>query len=767
MNFQKKYFYLLFLLLISFKNLAQNIVVNDTFTAQDLVENVLVNSPCATVSNFAVSGDTYSAGQQSYGYFSYSGTDFPFANGIVLSTSKANRTAGPNDNLIDEGSVLWQGDATLEQALGITGTFNATALEFDFTPLTSQISFDYIFASEEYQGTAPCRYSDGFAFLLKVAGSTDAYQNLALIPATTAPVKVTSVHPLISGTNGCNAQNEEYFGSYNDTVHPINFNGQTVVMTAHANVIPGLTYHIKLVIADEENIRYDSAIFLAGSSFDVGTDLGDDRLNDTNNPVCEGQNVVLDATEPGINSYAWYKDGLVIGGENNPTYTVTSQGFYEVEVTINGTTCIAHGEINIEYSSLPSLYNQTLIQCDDDNDGITTYNLSQLNSLITSGNSQISIPIYYESLANAQSNINPILNPSSYQNSSTNQIFAKAENIYGCSSYATINLEISNNSTPVISPIFICDEDDNQDGITLFNLNTLISIPLSSSLPLGLTLAYYISENDAITNQNVLSNNYTNTSPNLETIYVKILDGINCYGIIPISLNVNTFDPPNFEDEIVYLCDLLPINLEVTLGFSSYIWTNGDTNNYTTINAPGIYLITVTNANGCEKTKRFEVLTSVIATVTSININDFNGVNNSAEIIVTGLGDYQYSIDGINYQSSSVFNSLFAGEYNFYVKDTHFCGIVQQSFIILDYPRYFTPNGDGINDFWKIEKLNNLSNSKLKIFDRFGKLIVSITDDSLGWNGTLNGLQLPSTDYWFVLTLNNGRTIKGNFSLKR
>ncbi len=217
MKFLYYKFIIISILVFSNKTIAQNIVVDDTYTAQQLVENVLVNSPCATVSNFSVSGDTFSNGAQSYGFFSYSGSDFPFTNGIVLSTSRASRTAGPNNNLIDEGSTSWQGDFDLEQALEINGT-------------------------EEYQGTAPCRYSDGFAFLLKVAGSTDDYQNLALIPGTSTPVKVTTVHPEIPGSNGCDAENETFFGSYNNSVHPINFNGQTVVMTAEANVIPGVTY---------------------------------------------------------------------------------------------------------------------------------------------------------------------------------------------------------------------------------------------------------------------------------------------------------------------------------------------------------------------------------------------------------------------------------------------------------------------------------------------------------------------------------------------
>ena len=132
---------------ICMSSYAQYIQVDDTYSAQQLVENVLINSPCANVSNFAVSGDPFSPGEQSFGYFNAAGTGFPFNEGIVLSTSRAKRTEGPNDNLIDEGATAWLGDADLELALGIGNTFNATVLEFDFTPLTSQVSFDYIFSS--------------------------------------------------------------------------------------------------------------------------------------------------------------------------------------------------------------------------------------------------------------------------------------------------------------------------------------------------------------------------------------------------------------------------------------------------------------------------------------------------------------------------------------------------------------------------------------------------------------------------------------------
>jgi gliding motility-associated-like protein len=748
-------------------SIAQNIVVDDTYSAQQLVENVLVNSPCASVSNFSVSGDTFSTGAQSYGYFSYSGSNFPFSNGIVLSTSRASRTQGPNNNLIDEGATSWQGDLDLEQALEISGTFNATALEFDFTPLTSKISFDYIFASEEYQGTAPCRYSDGFAFLLKVAGSSDEYQNLALIPGTTTPVKVTTVHPEIQGSSGCDAENETFFGSYNDADHPINFNGQTVVMTAEATVIPGVTYHIKLVIADEENIRYDSAIFLGGGSFDVGVDLGENRLIATQNPLCPGENVVLDATQSGSNTYQWFKDGIAIAAETNPIYNVTDDGFYEVEVAINGSTCVAKGEITIEYSTAPVLVNQTISQCDINSDGITNYNLSVLNSLITNGDSQLGNVTYYENLSDAQLGINSISNPSNYQNLTTNQLTATASNSFGCIGFATIDLQISTNSVPTIAPISTCDLDVTQDGLTLIDLNSTVTPTLLSGFPSTYTASYYANENDAILNNSPLNTNFNNTIPNQQTIYGKVLDGINCIGITPIQININTFSPPNFDDETVYLCNGNSVILSVTGGFSSYNWSNSETDNSIVVTSSGTYSVIVSDANGCEKTKNFNVILSSRATINDVIINDFAGYNNSIEIIATGSGVYEYSLDGINYQNSPIFSGLSPNAYTVYVNDTNECGFATQEVYVLDYPRFFTPNGDGTNDVWRIKRIQFLDNALINIFDRFGKLIISINQDSIGWNGKYNGIDLPSTDYWFVITLNNGRTIKGNFSLKR
>ena len=756
------YFTLLFFYCAKLK--AQNIVVDDTYSAQQLIENVLVNSPCANATNFTVSGDNFSNGAQSYGYFSYSGSNFPFSNGIVLSTSRASRTAGPNDNLIDEGSTSWLGDSDLEQALGVNGTLNATALEFDFTPITNTVSFNYLFASEEYQGTAPCRYSDGFAFLLKVAGSTDQYENLAIIPGTTTPVKVTSVHPFISGNNGCEAENEAYFGSYNDSTHPINFNGQTVVMTAQANVIPGVTYHIKLVIADEENIRYDSAIFLEGNSFNVGADIGPDRLLATQNPICFGETYTLNATIPGTNTYQWFKDGVAIPAATNTSYTLATSGTYSVEITLNGTTCIATGEAVIEFSPPILTNNIATYQCDDNGDGITYYNLTVLNNLLS--NSTQNTVVYYESLVNAQNQSNPITNTTSYQNLTTTKLYARVTNEFGCSNFAEIDLLISNNSITTPNPLVQCDGDSLQDGFTSFTLNDATD-PILNGLPTGLIVKYYSTLNDALLQTNELPLNFTNTTAYQQTVYAKVINGTDCYGIVPLLLKVNTFNPANFGDEIISLCSGSQISLSVANGFNSYLWNNGSTTNSISTNLDGDYSVTVTDSNGCEKTKNFKVIYSSIATIESINVSDFNGINNSITVYTSGSGNYEFSIDGFNYQDYATFSIALPDIYTVYVRDKNGCGIITKQVTVLDYPKFFTPNGDGYNDIWFIKNLENYPTANVKIFDRFGKLIYSYNKNQSGWNGNYNKNVLPATDYWFTLNLGNGKIIKGHFSLKR
>jgi gliding motility-associated-like protein len=680
-----------------------------------------------------------------------------------LSTGKATSAVGPNNSLLSQGGTSWLGDSELEQALSISNSTNATSLEFDFIPITNKISFDYIFSSEQYLLSATsnqCNFTDGFAFLLKPTDNSSPYQNLALVPGTIIPVKINTVR----GTGSvCPQANQSFFDAFNGTNHPTNYNGQTVVMKAEADVIAGTPYHIKLVIADQGNEQYDSAIFLGGNSFNVGADLGENKLIATNNPLCDGEIYDLNATIPGSNTYLWFKDGNTTG-ITTPIYTVTDSGVYKVEITINGTACVATGEVTIEYSAKPVLTNAILVQCDDNNDGESTFDLTKVSNLITSGNSQLSPVVYYENITD----LNPIANPASYQNLTTNTVYGKVSNQFGCTSFTTVNLQIANNPIVAQNPIIKCDSDANQDGFIVFNLNLDATPQILSGLPLGLIIEYYLTANDAVLQRNPLSNSYTNATINEQIIYARIVNGPDCFGITPIKLMAIVFAPANFNDETVYICDGNPKRIAIANGYSSYLWSNGATTSFTSISTAGNYTVTASNALGCVATKKFIAIASGIATITSIEINDFSGNGNSVLINYSGIGDYEFSLDGVHYQNNPLFLNVTEGDYLVYIKNKNGCGIPTPIRIyVLDYPRFFTPNGDSYNDYWTIKNGAKYPNMLLYIFDRYGKLITQVNPKENGWDGNYDGQPIPADDYWFTIILENNRIIKGHFALLR
>ena len=144
---------------------------------------------------------------------------------------------------------------------------------------------------------------------------------------------------------------------------------------------------------------------------------------------------------------------------------------------------------------------------------------------------------------------------------------------------------------------------------------------------------------------------------------------------------------------------------------------------------------------------------------------------NSITINVTGTGNYQYSLDNVDglYQTSNVFANVTAGIHEVFVKDTNGCGSIAKAIAVVGVPQFFSPNNDGSNDFWNIKGLNDEFNarSSIYIYNRYGKLLKEINPLDRGWDGTYNGNNLPSDDYWFTLKLEDGRQASGHFSLKR
>lgn len=760
---------------------SQNITVDSqTYTPQQLIENVLIDSNCisnVTVTN-SIGGD-FNGADQSYGFFDATGTTFPFQSGIVLSTGRLTNVQGPNTSLSDDDAPNWIGDSDLETALQESNTLNATIIEFEFTTIANQISFRYIFASEEYQEGDPntCEFSDLFGFLIRPVNDT-VYENIALVPGTQTPVKVTTVHPEIP--NGCAAENEAYFESFNGPTAPINFNGQTTILTATANTIPNETYHVKLVIADEQNFRFDSAVFLEAGSFELTTDLGEDRLIATNTSACENDIITLDASQPGMNTYRWFRDGLEQTTQVSSAFDVTGSGTYTVEVTLsNG--CISYGEIIIEYAPNPVVANTTLIECDSNQDGLTTYNLFEASDAVTQNNSDLGIIGFYTSFIDAQMQINGIQNPEFFDNTSPMQtIFAEVIDLNtGCSALAEIVLDIATN-TLNLQDFDTCD-DETVDGFTTFNLND-IRIQIESQTPANYNITFYTTINDAFAETNSITGSFSNTIQDSQTIVVKVTTDTNqCYAISDIRLNV-LFTPQLLQDESLLYClnsypETVALEGGITNGIPNnfyYQWFfNGTDTGITTptldANEIGVYTVIVTNSNGCSNTRDLTLNPSNAPTIDNLELTELT-TNNTATVSVSGEGDYEFAIDNASgfYQDDNTFSGLAPGFYTLFVRDKNGCGSASIEFSILGFPKYFTPNGDAFNDIWKPFGTNERFNTDLRIliFNRYGKLLAQV-DPLVGWNGTFNGSALPGDDYWFLINRPNGKQYKGHFALVR
>ena len=202
----------------------------------------------------------------------------------------------------------------------------------------------------------------------------------------------------------------------------------------------------------------------------------------------------------------------------------------------------------------------------------------------------------------------------------------------------------------------------------------------------------------------------------------------------------------------------------------------GTGSNYTATE-PGSYTIKTVKLQpesglNCNYSDTVVLIDKSSTAIADVLVSDYFENNTSASIInLSGYGDYLYQVDGFAYQSNTVFSDLSSGDHIMYIKDVkNNCGVTAIPFKIINYPKFFTPNGDGFNDTWNIFDLSFKPQSKISIFDRFGKLLKQIETGSQGWDGTLNGKDLPSTDYWFVLDYEiNGepKQLKGHFAMKR
>ncbi len=410
--------------------------------------------------------------------------------------------------------------------------------------------------------------------------------------------------------------------------------------------------------------------------------------------------------------------------------------------------------------------------CDDiSNDGAASFVLSNYDIQVLQNQSPIFFEVlYFETELDALNTVNS-LEDTHLIDTTSQTLFARIQNRDHPECFDITSFTLGISYQPIAytpEDLSVCDNEG--EGIAMFSLNAQDASILNGQSSMDHKITYHFTQNDAQSGENPLELNYSNIQ-NPQTIFARLenVNNRNCFDITYFDLVV--IEQPILEMATQWsICKGDTLEIVGEPGYDEYLWSTGEITQNILVDTPGVYSLTVTNIDNdvrCEDNISIIVNLSTIASITNIETSDWTSNENTISIFVEGTGDYEYSIDNVTYQDSPIFIGLNAGDYSVYVRDKNGCGVVAQEVYLLSYPKFFTPNDDGLNDYWQLIGSNREPGNKLSIFNRYGKLITTLSPNNLGWDGTYNGKKMPSSDYWFVLERQNGRTYAGHFTLKR
>lgn len=578
---------LTFALLITGLGFSQQIDVSTTsYTIPQLVNNVLINSPCVSATNITYrTGSTFGS-SNGIGFFQNSNPSFPMDSGVILSTGNVLNAAGPNTSLLNDGAANWTGDSSLEATLAAAGiamtSTNATVLEFDFTPISPNFSFDFVFASEEY-GNFQCQYSDAFAFLLTNMNTGETI-NLAVVPNTNLPISVVTIRDFLYNSS-CPSANAQYFGTFNGgssaNTSATNFNGQTKMLTAASVVTPNVPYHIKLVIADRLDPQSDSAIFISSDSFNIGQDvLGQDLTLANGTALCPGTSHIINSgLDSSTYSFIWKENGSIMPGQNGPSLTVNHGGNYSLTYnTTFGSCAPITDSILIQYYPQINAGNpNTLYKCDT---GATTYayNLGLNTPVVKAGLNPNATVTYFASQNDADTNSNPL--PLQYNAASGSTVWVRVQ-LPNSPCFVVKSFQLLTTPGPIAHQapdMEMCARSQVLNN-AYFDIIDQSPIILGNQSPLMNLLTYHTSLNDATNGTNPLTGSLNNLIFPNTTIYVRVENAsdASCFSISSFNLIVKP----------VPTVDVLQ-NVTVCTSYTLQPLTNG--NYYTQINGGGTML---------------------------------------------------------------------------------------------------------------------------------------------------------------------------------
>lgn len=584
------------------------------YTIEQIVKDVLIsggtNCVIPNVTNVSVSPNLpASDANRTWGYFNKGTTNFPFDDGLVLVSGAANEAG--NGYIMNNlgGGTATPSDPDLVAAINPLGSLNnTTKVEFDFVPQSTQIKFNYIFASEEYTSTFPCgNYSDGFALLIRPNITGSAYTNMAILPGGGGPVSVTNIVP---ASYSCGPINAAYFAGQNTTNVETNFNGRTIPLTATANVTPGQSYHFKMVIADAVDDNYNSGVFIEGGSFDIGLQLiGPGGVALPNEyQMCDNTPITLNSSVQTSGAiYEWSFNGQTIAGATTPTYVANQPGIYCLKVTIPGNQCPGQACVTVLGGTSPVVNNVTFTQCYGP--GNVNFNLPLTQTAITS-TPGVSFA-YYETLADAQAqNGNTITNPNNYSSAGNQTVYALVLSTF-CPKIAEIHLvKAPQLEVDIATP----------PAITCINPQVILNATSSIYPTTGATFhwvatngGYIFSGTDTLTPTVASGGTYTLTISQAfqpGDILCTAVGSVNVQqDITPPSVTVSASDTK--------ICAGQPVTLTAT-GGTNYVWSHSSSNSSTVTLYPNqttTYTVYAVGDNGCQSTNPATVTVEVIPAI--------------------------------------------------------------------------------------------------------------------------------------------------------
>ncbi|KQT31113.1 hypothetical protein ASG22_18945 [Chryseobacterium sp. Leaf405] len=436
----------------------------------------------------------------------------------------------------------------------------------------------------------------------------------------------------------------------------------------------------------------------------------------------------------------YFTNSNLTGQITSPATYSGPAGIIYANVT-SSSGCSKTAQITLTTTPAPNIntsaYNANL--CDDNLDGIINVNFSSITPQIVINSANFIVRYYLNQTDANAGNSNTL--PTNWTYSANTTVYVKVDAISGSCPAAVgqINFKIGNKITLLTNSVNmeVCDND--LDGSENVNLNDYKNLFITNP---AITITFHSTLAEAQNGTNSISPNQTINTP--KTFYVRFTSATECpnTGIITIKIKTPK-KSTTLTDKAV--CSTEQVILDAGTGFTSYTWSTGVTTQTITAGA-GSYWVDL-GFNGCVYRQNVNVTTSQAPVITGISVTGSNATVN----VTGGTAPYQYSLNGVDYQTSNTFTGLTRGLHHVYVLGRDGCSPVIKEFLIVNLVNAITPNGDGINDVLNYSELRIKQEVSIQISDRYGAVVYQSEGKNYTWDGKQNGRTLPTGTYWYIL----------------